>query len=80
METKQQKPKPEEQAPVFNADGSYSFTCRWCNEEVILQPDEVQWYQERGYAMPTRCRACRRKRRGIMQARSANAPAEVVEG
>lgn len=46
-------------------DGSYVLECRWCQKIEVLSPAEVQWYLERGFAMPSRCAHCRRKRRGI---------------
>lgn len=46
-------------------DGSYVLECRWCQKIEVLSPAEVQWYLDRGFAMPSRCAHCRRKRRGI---------------
>lgn len=46
-------------------DGSYTFECRWCHKIEVLSPEEVRWYLDRNFAMPTRCAPCRRKRRGI---------------
>lgn len=48
-------------------DGSYAFVCRWCGEYVVMTPDEVHWYLDRQYAMPSRCLRCRRKRRGAIR-------------
>lgn len=56
------------QAPLVlgsQPDGSYVLECRWCQKIEVLSPAEVQWYLDRGFAMPTRCAHCRRKRRGI---------------
>lgn len=47
------------------SDGSYILECRWCHRIEVLSSEEVQWYLDRGYVMPTRCAPCRRKRRGI---------------
>ncbi len=49
----------------YQPDGSYAFECRWCHKIEVLSPEEVQWYLDRNFAMPTRCAPCRRKRRGI---------------
>lgn len=46
-------------------DGSYAFECRWCHKIEVLSPEEVQWYLDQNFVMPTRCAPCRRKRRGI---------------
>ena len=58
----------QSQTPLMlgpQSDGSYVLGCRWCQKIEVLSPAEVQWYLDRGFAMPTRCAHCRRKRRGI---------------
>ena len=58
----------EQQEQLFlghQPDGSYVLQCRWCRKVTAMSPEEVQWYRERSYEMPTRCLPCRRKRRGI---------------
>lgn len=59
---------PVETVPLgMLPDGSYAYICRWCGEYVVMSPDEVHWYIDRNFAMPTRCLRCRRKRRGAMK-------------
>lgn len=68
MENTYLTPADQQTPPVIlgqQPDGSYAFECRWCRRIEVLSPDEVKWYLDRGFAMPTRCAHCRRKRRGI---------------
>lgn len=68
MENTYLTPEDQQSARVIlgqQPDGSYAFECRWCHRIEVLSPDEVKWYLDRGFAMPTRCAPCRRKRRGI---------------
>lgn len=41
------------------------ITCAECGEEFSISEEEAKWYQDRGFVLPKRCPACRKKRRHI---------------
>ena len=40
-----------------------TLTCRDCGQEFVFTAGEQAFYQERGFSEPTRCKACRDKRK-----------------
>jgi len=40
-----------------------TLTCRDCGQEYTFTAGEQAFYQERGFSEPTRCKACRDKRK-----------------
>ena len=66
----------ETNAQASEQKEGYTFVCRWCGEQVEMSADEVRWYQNQGFAMPTRCIRCRRKRRGIIARNTRQESAE----
>jgi CxxC-x17-CxxC domain-containing protein len=40
-----------------------TLTCRDCGQEFTFTEGEQAFYQERGFSEPTRCKACRDKRK-----------------
>ena len=44
------------------------ITCRDCNEDFVINPDEQAWYREKNYDLPKRCPACREMRRKMKSA------------
>lgn len=40
-----------------------ALTCLECGNEFILSSDEQEFYDERGFEEPKRCRPCRQKPR-----------------
>ncbi len=40
-----------------------TLVCEDCNEEWIFSADEQQFFNERGYQTPKRCKPCRQKRK-----------------
>jgi CxxC-x17-CxxC domain-containing protein len=51
-----------------------TLTCIECGEEFPFSADEQQFYEERGFTEPKRCRACRNK---MKAARSGRRPREM---
>lgn len=42
--------------------------CRECGSGFTLSPEEQSWYAEKGFDLPARCPACRKKRRALRNA------------
>jgi CxxC-x17-CxxC domain-containing protein len=40
-----------------------TLTCRDCGEQFVFTAGEQQFYTERGYSEPSRCKACRQQRK-----------------
>lgn len=40
-----------------------TLKCSDCNEEFLLTEDEARWFLNKGWSLPKRCLACRRRRR-----------------
>ncbi|MFQ5864189.1 MAG: zinc-ribbon domain-containing protein [bacterium] len=40
-----------------------TLTCVECGQEFIFSEDEQQFYSERGFQEPKRCKSCRAKRK-----------------
>ncbi|MFQ5823820.1 MAG: zinc-ribbon domain-containing protein [bacterium] len=40
-----------------------TLTCVECGQEFIFSADEQQFYSERGFQEPKRCKPCREKRK-----------------
>ena len=38
-------------------------TCRDCGEQFDITEGEAAWYEDKGYALPARCPACRKARK-----------------
>ncbi len=44
-----------------------TLTCRDCGEEFVFTTGEQQFYTERGYSEPSRCKPCRQARKAQNQ-------------
>lgn len=43
--------------------------CKDCGEEFEIEQSEAQWYKDRGWELPVRCKACRVEAKIRRQAR-----------
>jgi hypothetical protein len=43
----------------MNTDSDLTLTCRQCGKEFIFTKAEQEFYQEKGFAQPRRCKQCR---------------------
>lgn len=46
-------------------------SCKDCGNDFIITIDDQLFYQNLGYSLPVRCKACRHKRR-VMRGKEAN--------
>lgn len=37
--------------------------CRDCGTEFVISEEEKEWYENKNFVLPTRCKDCRQKRR-----------------
>src|SRR6185437_14482346 len=44
--------------------GDVLLTCSDCGQEFVFTAGEQQFYQERGYSSPRRCKPCRQAKQG----------------
>lgn len=40
-------------------ENNIKIKCKDCGEEFEIEQSEAQWYRERGWELPVRCKACR---------------------
>lgn len=43
--------------------------CKDCGQEFEIEQSEAQWYKDRGWELPVRCKACRVEAKIRRQAR-----------
>ena len=48
------------------AQADRTLTCADCSQEFVFTASEQQFYQERGFSDPRRCRSCRAARKASM--------------
>ena len=57
------KDKAASKLPVVASDTALELKCRECAQPFAFAPDEQKRYEEKGYAQPKRCLACRSQKR-----------------
>jgi CxxC-x17-CxxC domain-containing protein len=50
----------------FSLQADRTLTCADCGQEFVFTASEQQFYQERGFSDPRRCRSCRAARKASM--------------
>ena len=57
---------PAREGVFFFAERDRTLTCADCGQEFVFTASEQQFYQERGFSDPRRCRSCRAARKASM--------------
>ncbi|MBI4022635.1 zinc-ribbon domain containing protein [Candidatus Berkelbacteria bacterium] len=50
-----------------------TLTCRDCNENFVWSSGEQEFYAQKGLSQPTRCKACRAKKKAMRDAERSGA-------
>lgn len=50
-------------------EDTIKIKCKDCGEEFEIEQSEAQWYKDRGWELPVRCKACRVEAKNRRQAR-----------
>lgn len=50
-------------------EDTIKIKCKDCGEEFEIEQSEAQWYKDRGWELPVRCKACRVEAKIRRQAR-----------
>ena len=51
---------PRTPVPLLPSGPAHQFTCMGCRNRVNMSRSEVDWFKEKGFALPRRCKACRK--------------------
>ena len=46
-------------------DADLTLTCRQCGREFLLTKAEQEFYEQKGFTLPTRCKECRSTKQGL---------------